>query len=381
LGATGYDGPLSHEVFNDVFRMSEPSQTARDGRRASHYLASMVPQSRSGVPDAQPLRGCEFIEISCEPRDLDALRGTLSALGMCHVATHRQLAAEGWAGGGVRVVLNTDRAFAEHFLDKHGTSVVAIGLRTENAFDMAQRARRLGLDIVEPDAVDASHRMVALRNVDGTVWYLLDASAAAASWSSAFETVAEPANASPLRAVDHIQLSQSYPDSLSSIFAFRSLFDLRPQPTFDVTDPRGLVQSQVLDSDDASFRIALNTSQAASTTSTLFRHRTGGSGVHHVAFACEDVLAVAESLAEAGVPTLHIPPNYYLDIQARFGLDDHSVDRFRQYNILYDEDAHGHFLQLYTAPIAGAFGFELVQRTGYRGLGAANAHVRTAGAA
>ena len=380
LSETGYSGPLSHEVFNDVFRMSDPAQTARDGYRSSRYLASMVPDPTNGVPQAQPLLGCEFIEISCEPEHLPTLQNTLTALGLARVGVHRQLDAEGWHGGGVRVVLNTDRAFAEHFLDKHGTSVVAIGLRTHNAYQMIRRAQALGLELVEPDSVDASHRMVALRNVDGTIWYLLDASAADESWASAFDTLDEPPNHGELNGVDHIQLSQSYADSLSTAFAFRSLFDLRPRPTFDVFDPRGLVQSQVLDAAESAFRIALNTSQSRDTLSGSFRQQTGGSGVHHVAFGCTDVLAVARSLARSGVDTLSIPPNYYLDIQPRFGLSDAFVETLQEFNVLYDEDAHGRFLQLYTVPVAGSFCFEIVQRDGYQGMGEANAHVRTAAA-
>ena len=31
LVATGYDGPVSHEIFNDIFRRSAPLQTAQDG--------------------------------------------------------------------------------------------------------------------------------------------------------------------------------------------------------------------------------------------------------------------------------------------------------------------------------------------------------------
>jgi len=47
-----------------------------------------------------------------------------------------------------------------------------------------------------------------------------------------------------------------------------------------------------------------------------------------------------------------------------------------EHNILYDEDDIGSFYQLYTKPVDGKFYFEIVQRNGYRGLGAANAWLR-----
>jgi 4-hydroxyphenylpyruvate dioxygenase len=53
--------------------------------------------------------------------------------------------------------------------------------------------------------------------------------------------------------------------------------------------------------------------------------------------------------------------------------------RLRAANILYDEDAHGTFFQLYSQPFAGGMFFEIVQRTdGYAGYGGPNAPFRIA---
>ena len=48
----------------------------------------------------------------------------------------------------------------------------------------------------------------------------------------------------------------------------------------------------------------------------------------------------------------------------------------QDHHILFDQDSHGDFYQLYTQPGGKAFFFELVQRDGYQGLGAPNAFVR-----
>ena len=47
-----------------------------------------------------------------------------------------------------------------------------------------------------------------------------------------------------------------------------------------------------------------------------------------------------------------IRPNYYDDVEARFGLEPGLTDRLRAENILYDRDEFGEFFQLY----ARAFG-------------------------
>ena len=80
----------------------------------------------------------------------------------------------------------------------------------------------------------------------------------------------------------------------------------------------------------------------------------------------------------AGVELLPIPENYYDDLEARFDLDPDLTDRLRRLNILYDEDEHGRYFQLYTAVFAERFFFEIVSRDGYRGFGAANAPIRLA---
>jgi 4-hydroxyphenylpyruvate dioxygenase len=72
---------------------------------------------------------------------------------------------------------------------------------------------------------------------------------------------------------------------------------------------------------------------------------------------------------------LQIPPHYYDDLLLRFDIEPETLNRLRKFNILYDRDASGEFFQIYLRQIEGFF-FEVVQRDGYTGLGAANAPVR-----
>ena len=80
----------------------------------------------------------------------------------------------------------------------------------------------------------------------------------------------------------------------------------------------------------------------------------------------------------AGAQLLTIPDNYYDDLEARLALEPGLVDRLRANGILYDEDEGGAYYQLYTAAFADRFFFEVVQRDGYHGFGAANAPIRLA---
>jgi 4-hydroxyphenylpyruvate dioxygenase len=79
------------------------------------------------------------------------------------------------------------------------------------------------------------------------------------------------------------------------------------------------------------------------------------------------------------VALLPIPGNYYDDLEARFDLAPDLADRLRALDILYDEDEHGAYFQVYTAVFAERFFFEIVERRGgYDGFGAPNAPIRLA---
>lgn len=378
LSQTGYDGPLSHEIFNDIFRRSEPLQTATDGYRSSRYLASMLSSNKDEVPVKSKLSEFEFVEISTQKTHLPELQKLLTALGFRLAGRHRSMDAEYWRCGDVRFVLNTDKQFADKFLQRHGTGVAAIGLHVDNAYASTKRAAFLNIPVVEPTDVGALHNMVGMQNVDGTVWYWVDESASLQAFDSAFEKVPgdNEESAVSIDRIDHMSLSQSYPDFLSTLLSFRSMFELNMSPAFDVFDPQGLIQSQVINNEDLSFQLAFNASDAQSTTSAKFIERAKGSGVQHIALLTNDIFACAESLVKAGIDCVKIPANYYPDLQTRFGLETMLIDRLAENQILYDEDNTGCFYQFYTKPVDGKFYFEIVQREGYTGLGAANAWLR-----
>jgi 4-hydroxyphenylpyruvate dioxygenase len=100
--------------------------------------------------------------------------------------------------------------------------------------------------------------------------------------------------------------------------------------------------------------------------------------VQHIALASADILGSARHLRELGLATLPIPANYYEDLEARFGLDERLLSQLREFNILYDRDNDGEYFQLISRAFAKRFFFEIVERRGYKGSGAANAAIRLA---
>ena len=75
---------------------------------------------------------------------------------------------------------------------------------------------------------------------------------------------------------------------------------------------------------------------------------------------------------------LRIPDNYYDDLDARLDMDAADLARLREAGVLYDREGDAEFFQLYTATLENGLFFEVVERRGYAGFGAANASIRLA---
>ena len=73
---------------------------------------------------------------------------------------------------------------------------------------------------------------------------------------------------------------------------------------------------------------------------------------------------------------MQIPENYYDDLEARVDLSAARLKILKANNILYDKDAGGEYLQIYTKSFKDLFFLEIVERHGYRGFGAVNAPIR-----
>jgi 4-hydroxyphenylpyruvate dioxygenase len=105
----------------------------------------------------------------------------------------------------------------------------------------------------------------------------------------------------------------------------------------------------------------------------------GGAGVHHIAVNVPDLVATARELHRLGASLLPVSDNYYEDLAAKYALDEAWLASLREFGILYDRDADGEYLQLYTTPFDDRFFFEIIERRGrYHQYGAANAPVRLA---
>jgi len=155
------------------------------------------------------------------------------------------------------------------------------------------------------------------------------------------------------------------------------VFGLEPEALFELPDPYGLVRSRAFTGGDGAVRLPLNVSESGRTGTGRFVSALAGAGVHHIAFAVADAAAAVDAAGPAAL--LDIPPNYFEDVAARFGLDDATIEALRTRNLLFDAAGAGAFRHAYTDAFRDRFFFEICERAGgYAGFGAANAGVRMA---
>jgi 4-hydroxyphenylpyruvate dioxygenase len=375
--ATGYDGWLSLEIFNDRFRMASPRRIAEDGERSLIWLGDRL------RPGAMPPRvrpeAVEWIEFAVSEDDARTLAAVFAGLGFRETGRHRSKAVTRWTQGAINLVINTEpEGLAHSHQIVHGPSVVAIGLRVGDAAAALGRAEALRIAAFRQPVGPGELDIPAIRGLGGSLLYFTDArSELARVWEIEFEASGTPP-AGPLVRIDHVAQSMTPDEMLSWRLYYLALFDFETTPQVDVVDPAGIVESLALQDAARTLRVCLNTSASERTLSSRFLNEFFGAGVQHIAFATDDIFAAAATCRAAGLVLLPIPENYYDDLEARLGLEPEFVGRLKAEGILYDEDEAGRYFQLYTRAFQERFFFEVVERDGYRGFGAANAPIRLA---
>ena len=221
VAATGYDGPLSLEIFNDQFRGGSPVEIARDGHRSLMGLMDDVrrsePDIRLPAPDMPPrarCRGFEFIEFTTSEEEAAELAGFLSVMGFTHAGNHVSKQVAHWRQNDINILINAEPSgFAHSAYQAHGTSVCDIALRVDDAARTVERASMLGAETVMTPAGKGELSIPAIRGVGGGMVRFIDQeSDLAGLWTIDF-TPAADGEALPdvgLQRVDHLAQTMKY---------------------------------------------------------------------------------------------------------------------------------------------------------------------------
>lgn len=407
----GYTGPVSLEVFNDVFRQSDVERTAVDAMRSLIWLeeqsakwldantppgadaagagsagagsgsAGLRPAGRrrypmelATLPQVAEPAGFNFAEVKAA--DTAGLEKVLGQLGFEFNGRHRTKDVQLWSMGHARVIIN------EQDPGTAGTApaIAALGFDVDSPVIAAARAQQLKAPAVPRKSQADEEVFQGFAAPDSTEIFLCQGSPdGTAAWTREFgEGLEFPAAGSRNAVIDHVNLAQPWQHFDEAVLFYSSALALEPQPFAEVPSPSGLVRSQVMLTADRAVRLVLNLApviqQDGADTGTSHRKTYQ----EHIAFAVRDLVETARAARDRGLDFLRIPANYYEDLDARFDLDPAFLATLRELNLLYDRDADGEFLHFYTATVGSVF-FEMVERRrGYDGYGAPNAPVRHA---
>lgn len=392
----GYSGPLSLEIFNDVFRAAPTRRTATDAMRSLLFLESTVRDrlaARAGdvkatralertelfkPPAAQPLAGIAFLEFAVDAAASEALGSLLERLGFACTGRHRSKQALLYTQGDISLVLNAQPdSFAHSRFVSHGPSVCAIGLAAGDPVRAVNRATALQSARFDSALGPGEMRMPAIRVPGGMVMHFVPAQPCHEA-----DFIMDDSKAAAglgLETIDHVALGLKTDELDTWVLFCRAVLGLQPGDSFELADPFGLIRSCGVANAERNVRFVLNVSQSAGTRTAQTVASAGGASVHHIALGTRDIFSTVAAMREKGVPFVAISPNYYDDLLTRCDLDADLLARMRQLGILFDRSPDGDYFHIYTESVADRFFFEIVQRVGaYDAYGAMNAPARMA---
>ncbi|MBM2618312.1 hypothetical protein JIG36_22380 [Actinoplanes sp. LDG1-06] len=305
----------------------------------------------AGVLTPAPrLAGIAFAELGVDSGTGPELESLLRGLGFAHTGQHRSKAVQLWEQGAARILLN----YGAPRLAEGSAAIRAFALESADPAASAKRAAELLAEPLPRRRRWREAEMTAVAAPDGTEVFFCRGDHA---WLGDFLPTGETATGRTVRAIDHLSLAQPFDRYDEAALFYRSVLGMTDDEAGEFAAPYGLMRTLAVRNEDRSVRLSLSV--------PLLRRGDWAPAVphpQHITLLTDDITLVED--------TVPIPRNYLDDLAAR---GTTAVDA------LYDEDAHGYYLQRFTPVIGRRVFFEVVQRVGgYRGYGFVNDPVRMA---
>jgi 4-hydroxyphenylpyruvate dioxygenase len=247
----------------------------------------------------------------------------------------------------------------------HGDGVKDIGFTVRDVDDAFDAAVRRGASPIRAPRTEGGRRQATVSAFGDTTHTLFEHTDEARSVEG---------QAAGVRALDHLAVSveadsrEHWAHFYEDVFGFERIGrDERVEidgSAFTMATVRGPNGSPTL---------VLAEPASGSRRSQIADHidRFGGSGVHHIAFATDDIFATVAGLRRRGLRLLEVPPGYYEQGRRRLAGLDVSWDALERCGILVDRDGDGHLFQVFTEPLGdrATVHLELIQRAGSQGFG------------
>lgn len=326
------------------------------------------------------LDGFEFIEF-CAPAK-GVLEPVFAAMGFTKVAHHRSKDVQLWRQGGINLVANYEpRSPAWYFAAEHGASACGMAWRVKDAAKAYAEALERGAEPVESRTGPMELRLPGIRGIGGSIIYLVDRYGPELSIYDIDFVYEAGVDRNPvgagLQIIDHLT-HNVYGGRMAHWAAFyERIANFREIRWFDIKGEYTGLTSKAMTAPDGKIRIPLNEEgRGGGGQIEEFLRAYNGEGIQHIAFACDDLIAVWDRLKATGTPFMTAPPETYYEMLAE-RLPGHGEDvaALQSRGILLDGTTDGHkrlLLQIFSETMIGPVFFEFIQRKGDEGFGEGN---------
>jgi 4-hydroxyphenylpyruvate dioxygenase len=331
------------------------------------------------------LDGFEFIEFCAPAKGL--LEPVFAAMGFVLIARHRSKDVQLWRQGGINLIANYEpKSPAAWFAAEHGPSACGMGWRVRDAASAYAEALERGAEPVEVRTGPMELRLPAIRGIGGSIIYLIDryesaGNGALSIYDIDFVYEAE-ADRHPvgtgLHTIDHLTHNVYGGRMAHWAVFYERIAGFREIRYFDIKGEYTGLTSKAMTAPDGKIRIPLN-EEGGSGGGQIeeFLRAYNGEGIQHIAFACDDLIAVWDRLAALGTSFAPAPPaTYYEMLEDRLPGHGEPVEALQTRGILLDGSTQAGdprlLLQIFSQTVIGPVFFEFIQRKRDEGFGEGN---------
>jgi 4-hydroxyphenylpyruvate dioxygenase len=304
----------------------------------------------------------------------------------------REIASYVLEHGAIRFVLSTalhpDHPIA-HSVLQHGDGVAVIALKVPDVISAHKEVIARGaVAAIAPTEVEDGYgilRYSAIHAYGDVLIKFVDCSDYQGVFAPGFvsgnrsTSVHNRCSNMGLKAIDHIvgNVEQGAMNKWVNFFAETMGFNLLAE--FDnraISTEYSALMSKVMQNSSGKIKLPINEPALSKHKSQIqeYLEYNHGPGVQHIALATDNIIETVTQLQAAGVEFLHVPQEYYQNLEARVGKIDEPIDKLAELGVLIDRDEEGYLLQIFTQAVQDrpTLFFEIIERCGSQGFGEGN---------
>jgi 4-hydroxyphenylpyruvate dioxygenase len=272
---------------------------------------------------------------------------------------------------------------AYYHAEEHGPCACGLAFRVQDSQFAYERAIEMGAQPVDIPTGPMELRLPAIRGIGGAPLYLIDRYERGSSIYDIDFKYLPDVDPYPeglgLKVIDHLthNVYRGRMDYWANFY--EKLFNFREIRRFDIQGQQTGLLSRAMTAPDNKIRIPLNEEGRGSSEGQIEEYlmQYNGEGIQHIAFACDDLPSVMDSLGRQGVQFMTAPPDtYYEMLDERLPGHGETVELLKSRGILLDGSIEGGtpklLLQIFSKTMIGPIFFEFIERKGDEGFGEGN---------